>query len=121
MSADFPTTDNAFQPTYGGGTNSPADGFVSQVHGDRRRSVYSSYLGGTDVDHINGLAIASDGDIIFSGRTRSNQAEGFPLVNAIDTTLAGNGRRLRRAARGERRQPGLLDLHRRHRRRALVL
>ena len=88
VSADFPTTGNAFQPSYGGGSNNPADGFLTRFTATGVLS-YSTYFGGQDVDHINGLAIASDGDITFSGRTRSSQVEGFPLVNAIDTTLAG--------------------------------
>ena len=88
VSADFPTTGNAFQPTYAGGSNNPADGFIARFTAAGVLS-YSTYFGGVDVDHINGLAIASDGDITFSGRTRSSQVEGFPLVNAIDTTLAG--------------------------------
>ena len=88
VSADFPTTGNAFQPTYAGGSNNPADGFIARFTATGVLS-YSTYFGGQDVDHINGLAIASDGDITFSGRTRSSQVEGFPLVNAIDTTLAG--------------------------------
>ena len=88
VSADFPTTGNAFQPTYAGGSNNPADGFITRFTAAGVLS-YSTYFGGQDVDHINGLAIASDGDITFSGRTRSSQVEGFPLVNAIDTTLAG--------------------------------
>ena len=88
VSADFPTTGNAFQPAYAGGVNNPADGFLTRFTASGVLS-YSTYFGGQDVDHINGLAIASDGDITFSGRTRSSQVEGFPLVNAIDTTLAG--------------------------------
>jgi uncharacterized repeat protein (TIGR01451 family) len=88
VSADFPTTANAFQPTYGGGANNPADGFISKFTATGVLA-YSTYFGGTDTDHINGLAIASDGDLTFSGRTRSNQLEAFPLVNAIDTTLSG--------------------------------
>jgi uncharacterized repeat protein (TIGR01451 family) len=88
VSTDFPTTGNAFQPTFGGGSQNPADGFVSKLSATGALT-YSTYFGGTDTDHINGIAIASDGDITFSGRTRSSQAEAFPLVNAIDTTLSG--------------------------------
>jgi uncharacterized repeat protein (TIGR01451 family) len=88
VSADFPTTGNAFQPAFAGGSNNPADGFIAKFTAAGVLS-YSTYFGGQDTDHINGLAIASDGDITFSGRTRSSQVEGFPLVNAIDTTLAG--------------------------------
>jgi len=88
VSPDFPTTGNAFQPAYAGGSNNPADGFISKFSATGILT-YSTYFGGQDVDHINGIAIASDGDITFSGRTRSSQVEGFPLVNAMDTTLAG--------------------------------
>ena len=88
-SNDFPTTNGVFQPTYGAGTNSPADGFVAKFSATGAL-VFSSYLGGTDVDHINGVAVASDGDVIVSGRTRSTAVENFPLVNARDNTLSGN-------------------------------
>ncbi len=88
VSSDFPTTATAFQPAFGGGANNPADGFVSRFDATGVLT-YSTYFGGTDTDHINGIAIASDGDIIVSGRTRSSQLEAFPLVNAIDTTLSG--------------------------------
>jgi uncharacterized repeat protein (TIGR01451 family) len=88
-SADFPATAGAFQPTYGAGTNSPADGFVAKLSATGTLT-FASYLGGTDVDHINGVAVATDGDVVVSGRTRSTTLEGFPLVNARDTTLSGN-------------------------------
>ena len=88
VSADFPTTLNAFQRNFGGGANNPADGFISKFSATGVLT-YSTYFGGTDTDHINGIAIASDGDITISGRTRSSQLEAFPLVNALDTTLSG--------------------------------
>ena len=88
-SNDFPTTNGVFQPTFGAGTNSPADGFITKLSATGAL-VFSSYLGGTDVDHINGVAVASDGDVIVSGRTRSTALENFPLVNARDNTLSGN-------------------------------
>jgi uncharacterized repeat protein (TIGR01451 family) len=87
-SADFPTTNGAFQPTYGGGATNPADGFITKLSATGAL-MFSSYLGGTDVDHINGVAVASDGDVVVSGRTRSGTGENFPLVNARDSVMGG--------------------------------
>lgn len=48
---------------------------------------YSSYLGGTVDDWVNGVAMSSDGYIYATGATWSTD---FPMVNAIDSTRSQN-------------------------------
>jgi hypothetical protein len=79
-STDFPTTPEAFQPTYGGGFR---DAFVTKL--DRRGSAlaFSTYLGGQRND--NGLSIAVEGGrASLTGRTGANDAG--PGENDFPTT-----------------------------------
>jgi hypothetical protein len=73
-STNFPTTANAVQRAYGGGS---ADAFVSKLSADGSTLVYSTYLGGNDFDI--GLAITPDssGNAYITGQTRSGN---FPMA-----------------------------------------
>jgi Beta-propeller repeat len=79
-SFDFPTA-NAIQPTNAGVT----DGFVTKFNPTGSALVYSTYLGGTDSDTANGIAVDSVGDAYVTGSTGAN----FPTVNAIQSTNHG--------------------------------
>jgi hypothetical protein len=46
-SEDVPVTPRAFQTTYGGGDS---DGYVTKLNPAGTRAVYSTYLGGSNVD-----------------------------------------------------------------------
>src|SRR5438876_1812436 len=81
-SFDFPTA-NAIQPTYAGAT----DGFVTKFNPTGSALVYSTYLGGTDSDTANGIAVDTFGDAYVTGSTGTN----FPTVNAIQPTSHGGG------------------------------
>ncbi len=84
-SSNFPVTSNVFQPTFGGGTS---DAFVSKLDPSGSSLLYSSYLGGDDVDY--GLAVAVDpGMNIFV--TGSTQSTNFPTANPIQAGNSGNG------------------------------
>jgi uncharacterized repeat protein (TIGR01451 family) len=87
-SADFPAIANAFQPTYAASLNNPSDGFIVKLT-STGELVYGSYIGGTDSDQVNAVEVTAGGEVVISGRTRSTQAEGFPLVNARDAVLGG--------------------------------
>jgi hypothetical protein len=83
-SANFPATANVFQPTLGGNT----DAFVSKLDPSGSTLLYSSYLGGSDVDY--GLAIAVDpGMNIFV--TGSTQSTDFPTASPVQAGNSGNG------------------------------
>jgi hypothetical protein len=83
-SANFPTTASVFQPTFGGNT----DAFVAKLDPSGTTLLYSSFLGGSDVDY--GLAIAVDlyGNMFVTGSTQSTD---FPTVNPIQSGNNGGG------------------------------
>jgi hypothetical protein len=83
-SANFPTTSNVFQPIFGGNT----DAFVAKLDPSGSKLLYSTFLGGSDIDY--GLAIAVDlyGNMFVTGSTQSRD---FPTVNPIQSGNSGNG------------------------------
>jgi len=83
-STNFPTK-NAFQPAFGGGLE---DAFVTQFNPAGSALVYSSYLGGSDVDQGHGIAVDSSGSAYVTGQTSSTD---FPTKNPFQPTNAGNG------------------------------
>jgi hypothetical protein len=75
-STDFPTAGNAHQTSNAGGT----DAFVVQLYPDipfGDALVFATYLGGTDTDVANALAVDAAGKIYVTGYTTS--ADNFPL------------------------------------------
>ena len=82
-SPNFPVTTNALQPQLGG----LSDAFVTKIAASGTNFVYSTYLGGTNNDHGEGIAVAADGTAFVSGFTGSTN---FPvLTNAFQRFLAG--------------------------------
>ncbi|MBN2229761.1 MAG: hypothetical protein JW779_09220 [Candidatus Thorarchaeota archaeon] len=82
-SPDLTTTEDAFQPTYSGGQ---WDIFVVKfdVSG---ALVFSSFLGGSDYEHVDDVEIRSDGSLIVVGFTSSLD---FPVTSdAIQSSLSG--------------------------------
>jgi len=75
--ATFPTV-NALQSTFGG----VLDGFIAVLSPAGNELVYSTYLGGSRRDRINGIAIDSAGSIYVAGETLSAN---FPALNAIES------------------------------------
>jgi hypothetical protein len=81
FSTDFPTL-NPLQPVNGGG----GDAFVSQLNPTGSALVYSTYLGGSDFDNGNGIALDSSGNAYVTGETLSTN---FPTMNPFQPTNAG--------------------------------
>jgi Beta-propeller repeat len=86
QSTDFPTTIGAFQTTLAGSINpfitklNPAGGGASDL-------LYSTYLGGSNFDIGNGIAVDSTGNVYVTGYTQSTN---FPTtINAFQTVLRG--------------------------------
>jgi hypothetical protein len=76
-SSNFPTA-NAYQPTYGGGTGfSAGDAFVSELNAAGTGLVGSTYLGGTDVDGANAIAVDGAGYVYVTG---TNASANFPAI-----------------------------------------
>ena len=83
-SADFPTTDGAFDETYNGGHY---DAFVTKLNSTGSDLTYSTFLGGSNWDHGQDIATDREGDAYVTGRTASQD---FHITTgAIDTTFCG--------------------------------
>jgi hypothetical protein len=73
-SAKLPTTEGAFQAKQPGGY----DGFVVRLNSTGSERVYATYLGGSNLDFIEGIAVDSGGNAYVTGGTAS---EDFPATN----------------------------------------
>jgi hypothetical protein len=80
-SLDFPTA-NAFQRSYAGNT----DAFVAKL-GATGNVVYSTYLGGSNGDEGQGIAVDGQGNAYITGWTGSAD---FPTTNAFQSNYAGS-------------------------------
>jgi acyl dehydratase len=78
-SADFPTM-NPLQPTYGG----LGDAFVAKINSAGSGLVYSTYLGGNNVDGANGIAVDSEGNAYVTGNASSTN---FPTTPGAFQTV----------------------------------
>ncbi len=82
-SNNFPTTKNAYDSTFNGGS---LDGFVTKFSA-AGALLWSTYLGGSGVDHGQGIAVTEDGICYVAGITGSTD---FPTQNAYDSTSNGD-------------------------------
>lgn len=64
------------------------DGFVS-VFSPTGQVVFSTYLGGSNIDSVNGIAVDSGGAIVVAGDSYSPD---FPLLDESNVTASGSGR-----------------------------
>jgi hypothetical protein len=83
VSSDFPAA-GALRPTFGG----LVDAFVAKLSADGRTLLYSTYLGGSNVDVGYGIDVDDAGNAYLAGRTGSDN---FPTANALQPTLRGRG------------------------------
>ena len=84
QSSNLPTTLAAFDPSYNFGS-SPWDGFVVRFAPNFAGLDYCSYLGGSDNEECNAVAVDASGEVVVTGWTRSSN---FPTtVGAHDTTF----------------------------------
>ena len=84
-SSDFPTTPGVFQTTSGG----DFDAFVTKLNPAGSAVVYSTYLGGSDLDYALGVAVDGSGNTYVIGFAYSHN---FPTTpGAIQTTFGGGG------------------------------
>lgn len=67
-----------FQDTYGGGGT---DGFILQLDANTGSPRWTTYLGGSDDDHIKGVTTTGGAEVIVTGYTES---QNFPTVNTDD-------------------------------------
>jgi hypothetical protein len=81
--AGFPTTQGAYQIASKG----PYDAFITKLNSSGSTLVYSTYLGGTGDDYVNGIAVDSAGNAAVTGHTISSD---FPMRNAPQPTFGGH-------------------------------
>jgi len=74
FATNLPTTGGVAQSSNGGG----GDGFVSKVNSSGTALLYSTYLGGSNFDSLQGIAVDSAGSAWVAGYTDSSN---FPLKN----------------------------------------
>ena len=82
-SPDFPVTGNAVQTTFGGGN---VDGFLAQFT-PRGSLAYSSYLGGSAYDSIDGMAFDRSGNLFLTGVSGGLTQAVSPGAIQTDTAL----------------------------------
>src|SRR5262249_30565435 len=80
-STKFPTQ-SPFQSTL----KSSYDAFVTKLGPSGTSLIYSTYLGGSNFDLGEGIAVDTAGDAYITGATYSND---FPIQSALQTTLVG--------------------------------
>jgi hypothetical protein len=83
-STDFPTTPGAWSRTFHGGT---WDAYVSRLDLNSSTLLASTIVGGSGVDNGCGVAVKTNGDVVFSGNTTSPDFPHTPT--AYDTTQSG--------------------------------
>jgi len=82
-SGNFPTTNGAFQVTYGGG----GDAFVAKLNATGSALVYSTYLGGSANDPGTAIKVDGSGNAYVAGYTFSSD---FPVTTgAFQTSSRG--------------------------------
>ena len=82
-STDFPT-EGAYQTSYQGGYQ---DVFVTKLNSSGNTLIYSTFLGGSDTETGEDIAVDSLGNAYITGRTSSNN---FPIEGAYQTYQGGN-------------------------------
>jgi hypothetical protein len=80
-SGDFPTM-NPWQPTHAGSL----DAFVTKLNPAGSALVYSTYLGGTDYDYAQSIAVDGAGNAFVTGSTQSTD---FPTTAGAFQTICG--------------------------------
>jgi len=83
-SVNFPTTGSVFQLNYGGGN---ADAFVTELNPSGSALLYSTFLGGSNTDTGNGIAVDTSGNAFVTGQTCSVD---FPVANPFQAYQGGN-------------------------------
>lgn len=85
-STNFPTV-NALHPSCGD-TSGCDDAFVAKINAAGSALVYSTYLGGSDIDYGAGIAVDAAGSAYVTGGTYSTD---FPTANALQPYCSCSG------------------------------
>ena len=86
-SANFPTTSGAFDRSLNVGTFDATDAFVTKLNAAGSGLVYSTFIGGTDIDDALAIAVDGSGQAHVGGQTGSTN---FPTTaGAFDRVKGG--------------------------------
>ncbi len=88
-SVDYPITSGAFQTVYGGGSGNifTGDAFVTKLNTTGSALIYSTYIGGSNNDYSNSIAVDAAGSAYITGHTSSQD---YPITSgAFQTTYGG--------------------------------
>ncbi len=80
-STNLPTTPNALQLSFGG----YQDGFVARINPAGDAFDYLTYLGGTNADYVDGIAVDAAGQAYLTGFTTSTN---FWITNAVQPQIS---------------------------------
>lgn len=83
-SIGFPITPGAFQQTL---ASPVGNGFVAKLNPQGTAVIYSTYLGGSDIDAVRGIAVNSSGSAYVTGHTSSSN---FPVTKGAFQTASQN-------------------------------
>ena len=81
-SSNFPTRD-PFDSSFGG----YREGFVLKLSSNGNNLIFSSLIGGRDLEDVTGISVDQDGYFYVTGTTWSND---FPIYNAMDQSFEGS-------------------------------
>lgn len=81
-SADFPTA----APLQGEFHEGLYDCFVSRFSPDGQTLIFSTYLGGSESEEVNGIAVDREGNVWVGGLTMSTD---YPMAQALQSTFGG--------------------------------
>jgi hypothetical protein len=79
----FPISPSAFQGTFGGGSS---DAFLTKISATGSSIAYSSYLGGSNEESGNGIAVDGNGIAYIAGLTYSTD---FPVTGGVPQVTSG--------------------------------
>lgn len=83
-SSSYPTTAGAYDTSFNGGVG---DATLTKLSSDGSSLIFSTYLGGSEVDSFFDIALDADGDIVCAGYTASSD---YPTsAGAYQNTFAG--------------------------------
>ena len=87
-SSNFPTTANAVQRSYAGGSDivEAGDAFIAKLNSTGTGLLFSTYLGGSSGDVAGSVSLDAAGNIYVQGNTTSTN---FPTAHALQGALAG--------------------------------
>jgi len=85
-SISFPTTEEAYNETYGGG--SLGDCFVFKLSADGSSLLYSTFVGGNESDYGRSIALDNDRNVFVTGNTYSTN---FPTTEGAYNRTRGEG------------------------------